>query len=60
MTDKVAIVTGGTGALGRIVSEKLAHLGIKIYIPSRSLDTFNKVFDNSQNENSVDFNLKKI
>ncbi|HRA99211.1 MAG TPA: SDR family oxidoreductase [Ignavibacteria bacterium] len=60
MTDRVAIVTGGTGALGRVVSEKLAHLGIKIYIPSRSLDTFNKVFDNSQNENSEDFNLKKI
>lgn len=60
MMGKVAIVTGGTGALGRVVSEKLANIGIKIYIPSRSLDTFNKVFDNSQNENSENFNLKKI
>ena len=57
---KVAIVTGGTGALGKVVAEKLADDGVKIYIPSRSLDSFNNVFDNSQNEDSEEFNLKKI
>jgi len=60
MKEKVAIITGGTGSLGRVVSEKLATNGIKIYIPSRSLDLFNRVFDNSQCVDTVDFNIKKI
>lgn len=60
MKDKVAIVTGGTGALGRKVVNKLAGKGVKVYVPARNLEEFNSVFDNSLNNNSDEFNLRKI
>ena len=52
MTDKVAIVTGGTGALGRFIVRKFADEGLRVYVPSKSTEEFNKVFDNSHEENS--------
>jgi len=58
--DKVAIVTGGTGALGRQIVEKLAREGLKVYVPSRTLQEFNSVFDRSQDTDTDDFKLKRI
>jgi NAD(P)-dependent dehydrogenase (short-subunit alcohol dehydrogenase family) len=49
MSDKkIAIVTGGTGALGRHIVDKLAGAGVKVYVPSISMEEFNSVFDRSQ------------
>ncbi|MBP9096577.1 MAG: SDR family NAD(P)-dependent oxidoreductase [Ignavibacteria bacterium] len=58
--DKVAIVTGGTGALGRVVAHKLAELGIKVYIPTLTMEEFNHVFDNSSSADEGEFKLRKI
>lgn len=60
MNDKVAIVTGGTGALGRKIVNKLTDEGVKVYIPALSLEEFNSVFDNSSENNSDEFKLRKI
>lgn len=59
MKDKVAIITGGTGALGRNIVDKYAKEGWKVYIPVSSLQKFITVFDNSQEDNST-FSLRKI
>lgn len=48
--DKIAIVTGGTGALGRVVVNRFAGAGMKVYVPVRSIPEFNKIFDDSQND----------
>lgn len=58
--DKVAIVTGGTGALGRVVAHTLAEQRIKVYIPTLTMDEFNHVFDNSSDADSGEFKLRKI
>ncbi len=58
--DKVAIVTGGTGALGRVVAHTLADQGIKVYIPTLTMDEFNHVFDNSSSADDGEFKLRKI
>jgi len=60
MKDKVAIVTGGTGALGRVISAMLADEGVKVYIPTLHLEEFNSIFDQSQNSESDEFKLRKI
>ncbi|HMQ67783.1 MAG TPA: SDR family NAD(P)-dependent oxidoreductase [Ignavibacteria bacterium] len=60
MNNKVAIVTGGTGALGRFIVNKFADEGIKVYVPARSTDEFNSVFDNSHKKESEYFKLRKI
>ena len=59
MDEKIVIVTGGMGALGRHVVDKYAKAGCKVYIPVSSLEKFMKVFDNSQDVDS-DFTLRKI
>ena len=59
MNEKVIIITGGTGALGRFIVNKYAKEGWKVYIPVFSLEKFMSVFDNSQDENS-NFELRKI
>ena len=59
MIEKVAIVTGGTGALGRYIVNKFADENIKIFVPSLSLEKFNEVFDKSR-ETSEKFRLRKI
>ena len=43
--DKVAIVTGGTGALGRVIVNHFAAQGMKVYVPVRSMPEFMKVFE---------------
>lgn len=45
---KIAIVTGGTGALGRVIVNKFASAGMKVYVPVRSIQEFNTIFDDSQ------------
>ena len=59
MKDKVAIITGGTGALGRYIVDKYAKEGWKVYVPVSSLQKFMSIFDNSQEADS-DFSLRKI
>jgi len=59
MNDKIVIVTGGTGALGRYIVSKYAASGWKVYIPVSSMKKFMTVFDNSQDEDSS-FSLRKI
>jgi NAD(P)-dependent dehydrogenase (short-subunit alcohol dehydrogenase family) len=59
MNDKVAIITGGIGALGRHIVDKYAKEGWKVYIPVSSLKKFMSVFDNSQDDDSS-FSLRKI
>lgn len=54
MSDKkIAIVTGGTGALGRHVVDKLASEGAKVYVPAISMEDFNSVFDRSQSSDDI-------
>ena len=48
--DKIAIVTGGTGALGRVIVNRLAEAGMKVYVPVRSINEFNAIFDDSQRD----------
>lgn len=59
MDEKVIIVTGGTGALGRHIVEKYANEGWKVYVPVVSMKKFISIFDNSQNEDT-EFSLRKI
>jgi NAD(P)-dependent dehydrogenase (short-subunit alcohol dehydrogenase family) len=60
MKEKVAIVTGGTGALGRAVVEKFANEGITVYVPALSLEEFNEVFDSSKDKQSAYYKLRKL
>lgn len=46
---KIAIVTGGTGALGRVIVNKFAEAGMRVYVPVRSIPEFLEVFE-SKNE----------
>ncbi len=59
MNEKVAIVTGGTGALGRHVVEKLCSEGFKVYVPTLTMDEFTRVFDRSDDDN-VEIGIRKI
>lgn len=54
---KVAIVTGGTGALGRTIVNKFAGEGMKVYVPAFTIDEFKEVFNKPE---SGEFKLKKI
>ncbi|MBS1517589.1 MAG: SDR family oxidoreductase [Bacteroidetes bacterium] len=60
MTEKTAIITGGTGALGRVVTDNLSGKNIKVYIPALSMKEFSEVFDRSDKADSEEFKLKKI
>jgi NAD(P)-dependent dehydrogenase (short-subunit alcohol dehydrogenase family) len=57
-TNKVAIVTGGTGALGRTIVNKFASEGMKVYVPTLTMDEFKKVFNETKSDD--EFKLKKI
>lgn len=57
-TNKIAIVTGGTGALGRVIVSRFAEEGMSIFVPVRSVDQFRKIFDHSAESES--FKLRKI
>jgi len=59
MEEKIAIITGGTGAVGRHIVNKFAAEGYKVYIPVNSLQKFMQVFDNSQDD-KADFSVRKI
>jgi len=56
--EKIAIVTGGTGALGRFVVNKFASENMKVYVPARNVSKFSEIFDSSVNDES--FSLRKI
>lgn len=53
--DKISIVTGGTGALGRVIVNKFAEAGMKVYVPVRSINEFNSIFDDSQSKEAGEF-----
>jgi NAD(P)-dependent dehydrogenase (short-subunit alcohol dehydrogenase family) len=44
-TNRIAIVTGGTGALGRVIVNKFAEVGMRVYVPVRSIPEFMNVFE---------------
>jgi NAD(P)-dependent dehydrogenase (short-subunit alcohol dehydrogenase family) len=59
--NKIAIVTGGTGALGKIITDKFADAGMKVYVPSQSIEKFREIFDNSETASEGgEFKLRKI
>jgi NAD(P)-dependent dehydrogenase (short-subunit alcohol dehydrogenase family) len=58
--DKTAIVTGGTGALGRVIVNSFASEGMKVYVPTRTIDDFRNIFDNSNADDVNEFKLRKI
>jgi NAD(P)-dependent dehydrogenase (short-subunit alcohol dehydrogenase family) len=59
--DKIAIITGGTGGLGRVIVNRFADEGMKIYVPTLSVENFRSIFDNSGNTiNEKEFKLRKI
>jgi len=60
MSYRTAIVTGGTGALGRHIVNKLSNEGIKVYVPCKSTEQFNKVFDTSQDKDPENFKVRRI
>lgn len=60
MNERVAVITGGTGALGRKIAGKFSENGIKVYIPSESIENFNKVFDKSAGGELSDIKIRKI
>lgn len=60
MSDRIAIVTGGTGSLGRYIVNKFSDEGIKVYVPCRSPEQFNKIFDSSQESDSEYYKIRKI
>lgn len=43
--DKIAIVTGGTGALGRVIVNTFAKAGMRVYVPVLSIPEFLQVFE---------------
>ena len=58
-TNKIAIITGGTGALGRVIVNKFAEACMKVYVPVRSINEFNEIFDDSQSEGEFKGLLKR-
>jgi len=60
MKEKSAIVTGGTGVLGRVIVNMLVEQGMKVYIPVVSIEDFNNVYDKSSEADEKEFKLKKI
>ena len=45
LKDKIILVTGSTGYLGRAISEGLAKMGAKVYINGRTESSVNKTVD---------------
>lgn len=58
--NKIVIVTGGTGGLGRVMVNRFAEEGMKIYIPTLSIEKFRSIFDNSGDSSKKEFKLRKI
>src|SRR5690242_7054104 len=58
-SDKLAIVTGGTGALGKVIVKKFSDAGMTIYLPVQSMEHFKSAFDSSMGE-AEGFSLRKI
>lgn len=56
--NKVIIVTGGTGNLGRVIVDYLSETGNKIYVPAQNIDKFRNIFDKSQKDNN--YRLNKV
>lgn len=52
LNNRVAIVTGGTGALGSVIVNRFAARGMKVYVPVRSMKRFMNIFDSSQKEDA--------
>ncbi len=58
ITNSVAIITGGTGGLGRHIVNKFAERGMKIYVPVRLMREFDEIFNRKQFPD--EFRLLKI
>lgn len=60
LKDKVAVITGGTGALGRKIVERFAGEKMKVYVPAISVEKFREIFDSSAGNEESGFELRKI
>lgn len=49
LTDKVALVTGGYGHLGKAIVEALAYHGAKVYVLGRNREAFTAAFPDTEN-----------
>ena len=59
MSDKIIIVSGGTGNLGKAVVDRLSAQECKIYLPVRDVAKFRKMYDNSSDE-SAEYTSRKV
>ncbi|MCU0373013.1 MAG: SDR family NAD(P)-dependent oxidoreductase [Ignavibacteria bacterium] len=59
MSERIAVITGGTGYLGREIVNIFSASGYKVYLPVRSLNKFREITDKETNESKT-FTLKKI
>jgi len=59
MSEKIAVITGGTGYLGREIVNIFSANGFKVYLPVRSLNKFMEITDNETDESKA-FMLRKI
>ena len=56
LSDKIIIITGGYGYLGRAITESLVYHGATVYVLGRSQDKFNNAFkSNTELENRLIF-----
>ena len=55
--NKVIIVTGGYGYLGKAISESLSFHGAKVIVAGRTKDKFNEVFKNNNKIDFIDFDI---
>ena len=53
LKDKVAIVTGGTGAIGRAIAQRLLAEGAKVVISGRSQEKLDKTIENLRDLGSI-------
>jgi gluconate 5-dehydrogenase len=56
LSDKIVLITGGYGYLGRAITESLVYHGATVYVLGRSQEKFNNAFKNhSEKENKLFF-----
>ncbi len=55
LKEKIILVTGGYGHLGKAIVESFAYHNAKVYVLARDKEKFNKVFEYSELQNNINF-----